>query len=83
MRPIDADALIKWLDNYYDSEKFTVGRFCNMVKDSPTIEERKTGRWIYHIDDLFPAESTIECNQCHAEQPLTCDDEFCPIVAQG
>ena len=40
--------------------------------------EPKRGRWIYHIDDLFPAESTMECNQCHAEQPLTCDDEFCP-----
>lgn len=39
--------------------------------------EPKRGRWIYHIDDLFPAESTMECNQCHAEQPLTCDDEFC------
>ena len=38
----------------------------------------KMGKWIYHIDDLFPAESTMECNQCHAEQPLTCDDEFCP-----
>ena len=40
--------------------------------------EPKRGRWIYHIDDLFPAESTRECNQCHAEKPLTCDDEFCP-----
>ena len=38
MRLIDADALIKWLDNYYDSEKFTVGHICNMVKDMPTIE---------------------------------------------
>ena len=25
--------------------------------------EPKRGRWIYHIDDLFPAESTMECNQ--------------------
>ena len=36
------------------------------------------GRWIYHIDDLFPAESTQECDQCHEEQSLTCDDDFCP-----
>ena len=40
--------------------------------------ELKKGKWIYHIDDLFPAESTKECDQCHAEQPLICDDEFCP-----
>ena len=42
------------------------------------LSQPKMGKWIYHIDDLFPAESTMECNQCHAEQPLTCDDEFCP-----
>ena len=36
------------------------------------------GRWIYHIDDLFPAESTQECDQCHEEQPLTCNDNYCP-----
>ena len=44
----------------------------------PAEPKRLRGKWIYHIDDLFPAESTMECNQCHAEQPLTCDDEFCP-----
>ena len=42
------------------------------------LPQPKMGKWIYHIDDLFPAESTMECNQCHAEQPLICDDEFCP-----
>ena len=47
------------------------------LRQLPPIQPKK-GKWIYHIDDLFPAESTMECNQCHAEQPLTCDDEFCP-----
>lgn len=46
-------------------------------KRFPSVVAKK-GKWIYHIDDLFPAESTMECNQCHAEQSLTCDDEFCP-----
>ncbi len=49
----------------------------NVVKQLPSAQPKK-GKWIYHIYDLFPAESTMECNQCHAEQPLTCDDEFCP-----
>lgn len=40
--------------------------------------ERKKGRWIMHIDDLFPEESTMECNQCHEHQPITIDDNFCP-----
>lgn len=47
------------------------------LKELPPSEPKR-GKWIYHIDDLFPAESTMECNQCHAEQPLICDDEFCP-----
>ena len=41
------------------------------------IAERK-GKWIMHIDDLFPAESTQECSQCHHEQPLTIDNNYCP-----
>jgi len=79
MRPIDADALIKWLDNYYDSEKFTVGRFCNMVKDSPTIEERKTGRWfvIHAPDDLHCG--FVKCPFCGEELIAEPNEyNFCP-----
>lgn len=38
----------------------------------------KVGHWIMHIDDLFPAESTMECNKCHEHQPITIDDNYCP-----
>lgn len=50
------------------------------IKETVEAEKelRKTGKWIYHIDDLFPAESTQECDQCHEHQPLTCDNNFCP-----
>lgn len=40
-------------------------------------DAERHGRWIMHIDDLFPAESTMECDQCHEEQPLECDDKYC------
>lgn len=51
MRLVDADALIAWTDNYYDSEKFTIAHFVNMIKDMPTIEpERKTGKWVLVTD---------------------------------
>ena len=40
--------------------------------------ERKKGEWMMHIDDLFPEESTMECNQCHEHQPVNIDDNFCP-----
>lgn len=42
------------------------------------VEKVRHGCWIMHIDDLFPEESTMECNQCHEEQPLDCDDKYCP-----
>ena len=51
-------------------------RAIDKVNSLPSAQPR--GKWIYHIDDLFPAESTKECDQCHAEQSLICDDEFCP-----
>lgn len=45
----------------------------------PTVEERKHGEWIIHNSDVFPTESTMECNQCHAEQPVwMTDDNFYP-----
>lgn len=48
------------------------------VANGKPYEERKKGKWIYHIDDLFPAESTKECDQCRTHQDLNCDGNFCP-----
>lgn len=47
-----------------------------VLEELPSAERR--GRWIMRIDDLFPEESMMECDQCHEEQPLTCDDNYCP-----
>lgn len=49
-----------------------------MVMAIEALQERKTGRWIYHFDDLFPAESTQECDQCRTHQSLDCDGNYCP-----
>ena len=38
----------------------------------------QTGRWIYHVSELFPADSTQECSVCHAEERLLYEDKFCP-----
>lgn len=41
--------------------------------------DRQRGEWIYHIDDLFPFESTQECSNCNKHQPINInDDDFCP-----
>ena len=44
----------------------------------PVTPARKMGRWIMHIDDLFPSESTMECSECGEHQPITIDDNYCP-----
>lgn len=64
------DTLAEWNDEAIN----------NRLNNLPSVDAVpvRHGRWIYHIDDLFPAESTKECDQCHEEQPLTCDDNFCP-----
>lgn len=42
-------------------------------------EEVKHGEWIYHMNDLFPAESTQECSICHEEENLALNNEnYCP-----
>lgn len=47
-------------------------------KTKPSAD-RPQGKWIMHVDDLFPCESTQECSICHAEQLINGnDDNFCP-----
>lgn len=42
-------------------------------------DEPKRGHWIYHPDDLFPADSTQECSVCHEEEFMSiCNENFCP-----
>lgn len=64
-------------ENLLNRNQITLGEYEEMVK--PLNEEiRKEGHWIKHIDDIFPADSTIECSVCHEEQYTTIDDNFCP-----
>ncbi len=62
--------------DYYVAQHNQVDSDIYAIKNLPSAEP-KTGKWIYHIDDLFPTESTMECSECHKHQPLTCDDNFC------
>ena len=50
------------------------------LKALPSADpERKKGEWIFHIDDLFPEESTQECSVCHEEESIKIqNDNFCP-----
>lgn len=68
------DILTRMSTNHFyghrEQEAFKLG--------AKALSAERRGRWIMHIDDLFPEESTMECDQCHEEQPLTCDDKYCP-----
>ena len=56
------------------------GDALKQLDDIPPAEpERKKGKWLFHIDDLFPEESTQECSICHAEESIKIqNDNFCP-----
>lgn len=87
MRLIDADALIaEWCDGCkYLSNGICDQDVCGgvlLMKEAPTIDPesmRPQGEWIYHIDDLFPAEGTQECSNCHQEEKISlCNENYCP-----
>ena len=73
---IDEQTAYDVLTDYYHHSTDTQ----HALEMVPTVDAVpvRHGRWIRHVDDLFPAESTQECDQCHEEQPLTCDDNYCP-----
>lgn len=71
--------LEKWITygeyKYTNATKYLYDRIDRLP---PVTPAEKVGKWIMHIDDLFPAESTMECNKCHEHQPITIDDNYCP-----
>lgn len=64
MRLIDKDALMMWLDNHYDDEEVTVGFVSGLIKEQPTIEARKTGKWNFIGDQMFEC---TECGTCYTQ----------------
>ena len=61
--------------NFSYGEGFDRGldRAQRAILDAPAADVApvRHGRWIYHPDDLFPADSTQECSLCHEEEYLT------------
>ena len=49
------------------------------IISSDDVAPVRHGHWIYHIDNLFPSDSTQECSYCHEEESLTLHNEnYCP-----
>lgn len=59
MRLIDADALIEAYDRAHEGEP---GKARQLILDAPTIEERKTGKW---IDIKLFGIGCIKCSECN------------------
>lgn len=79
MRLIDADALIEAYDRTHEGEP---GKARQLILDAPTIEERKSGRW---IDAVLPNDNgglpVQVCDQCNTFFPLAYTGgghNFCP-----
>lgn len=73
MRPIDADTLIKWLnDTYCDTSKrlwnynhhVMAMDMIEIIENYPTIEERKHGHWLCHWQEGVCFEKRVECSVC-------------------
>ena len=87
MRLIDADALIR---KFKTASPMAIdGRARQMVEEMPTIEERKTGRWIKEHIDITDKEHPKSfrfhrCSACnHVAAPALFVDEekllsYCP-----
>lgn len=88
-RLIDANKVINAMQKTLDENQdlkgsvayFAFESIISMLKQEPTVDAAPVvhGYWIYHADDLFPAESTQECSVCHEHEYVTIYNEnFCP-----
>ena len=77
IKATDVISILSLFYNYTDVERYDLALAISAVPTADVVEV-KHGKWIMHIDDLFPAESTMECSECHHEQSLIIDDNFCP-----
>ena len=75
MRMIDADAFKEYIRGackemshvYKDGGKWAkqiTEDFCMDIDEQPTIEERKTGKWIFIGDQMFECS---ECGTCYTQ----------------
>ena len=76
MRTIDADALLAEYDRVHVGEP---GNARKLIENAPTIEERKTGKWIQDQKS-----KRYRCDQCLSFALKTDDmqenlSDFCPV----
>ena len=85
MRLIDADALMKWLnDTYCDTSKrlwnynhhVMAMDMIEIIENYPTIEERKHGHWI-ELNPHDEQNNFIQCSVCGSKFGLYSQGNYC------
>lgn len=63
----------------YNGVGWVWSQILDEIKQLPSVEAEpvRHGHWINHPDDLFPADSMIECSVCHEYEYATANDNFC------
>ena len=87
MRIIDADALIKRINQYYmdrplDSDRWVINNLAEMVRTQPTISP-KTGRWIdepiyKQTMDGKTWDGYTYCSECREMHEYGYRSNYCP-----
>ena len=81
MRLIDADA-IKLPKGFFEKVD-NVPKFYEWLNEQPTIEERKTGRWIDHKRDKWIYARCSECGSVHDVRSNFCPNCGARMVGNG
>ena len=76
-RLIDADALMAQFDVWDVNDEVWVESIRAEIANAPTIEERKTGKWI-DITNIESLEEEYECSVCGYELFYSNPTKFCP-----
>ena len=77
---IERQAAIDAIKNWDWQELYLPVHFQQVLEEIPPADVRPVvrGRWIVRMSEIYPADSTIECDQCHEVQTAFISDSFCP-----
>jgi hypothetical protein len=70
------DNLVGMVEDTQENDYDTALR---MGIEALNVQSVRHGHWIEHICELFPAEGTVECSECHEHESIfLVNDKYCP-----
>lgn len=79
-RYIDADELVQWSEKVDLTEDggIDINVFDEYVQNAPTVEERKTGKWIQKEDPYGFFDTIPVCSECGHTTKMRETYNYCP-----